>query len=172
MQPDVADLTLPEEDRRELIRWTAVCVERLLPLFEADRPADPRLAAALDGARQFATGHLSVGPMRKLAFGCHAAAREATTIPATAVARAFGQAVAVAHMAGHSREISRYTSKAIAGEALTQELQWQRTHLPARFREYVYGTAAALRPMGDPATGQTFRASLLSRTSQLAASTR
>ncbi len=80
--------------------------------------------------------------MRKLAFGCHAAAREATTIPATAVARAFGQAVAVAHMAGHSREISRYTSKAIAGEALTQELQWQRTHLPARFREYVYGNAA------------------------------
>ena len=142
MQPDVADLTLPEEDRRELIRWTAVCVERLLPLFEADRPADPRLAAALDGARQFATGQLSVGPMRKLAFGCHAAAREATTIPATAVARAFGQAVAVAHMAGHSREISRYTSKAIAGEALTQELQWQRTHLPARFCEYVYGNAA------------------------------
>jgi transposase len=45
-------------------------------------------------------------------------------------------------MAGHSREISRYTSKAIAGEALTQELQWQRTHLPARFREYVYGNAA------------------------------
>ena len=142
MQPDVADLTLPEEDRRELIRWTAACVERLLPLYEADRPADPRLAAALDGARQFATGHLSVGPMRKLAFGCHAAAREATTIPATAVARAFGQAVAVAHMAGHSREISRYTSTALAGEALTQELQWQRTHLPARFREYVYGNAA------------------------------
>ncbi len=80
--------------------------------------------------------------MRKLAFGCHAAAREATTMPATAVARAFGQAVAVAHMAGHSREISRYTSKAIAGEALTQELQWQRTHLPTRFREYVYGNAA------------------------------
>ena len=47
MQPDVADLTLPEEDRRELIRWTAVCVERLLPLFEADRPADPRVSPRL-----------------------------------------------------------------------------------------------------------------------------
>lgn len=111
MQPDVADLTLPEEDRRELIGWTAVCVERLLPLFEADRPADPRLAVALDGARQFATGHLSVGPMRKLAFGCHAAAREATTIPATAVARAFGQAVAVAHMAGHSRDTALHEQR-------------------------------------------------------------
>src|ERR1019366_2873454 len=107
MEPDVADLTLPEEDRQELIRWTVACVERLLPVFEADRPEDPRLSDALDGARQFAAGRLSVGPMRKLAFGCHAAAREASTAPATAVARACGQAVAVAHMAGHSREIVR-----------------------------------------------------------------
>lgn len=154
MQPDVADLTLPKEDRRELIRWTAVCVERLLPLFEADRPADPRLAAALDGARQFATGHLSVGPMRQLAFGCHAAAREATTIPATAVARAFGQAVAVAHMAGHSREISRYTSQAIAGEgtdsgtamaADTPTCSLPRVRLRQR--------RAALRPIRDGAPG-------------------
>src|ERR1017187_9216831 len=111
MEPDVADLTLPEEDRQKLIRWTVACVERLLPVFEADRPEDARLSDALNGARQFAAGRLSVGPMRKLAFGCHAAAREASTAPATAVAvavavaRACGQAVAVAHMAGHSREI-------------------------------------------------------------------
>lgn len=42
-------------------------------------------------------------------------------------------------MAGHSREIARYTRKALAGENLAQELDWQRTHLPPRFREYVYG---------------------------------
>jgi hypothetical protein len=142
VQLDVADLTLPQEDRRQLICWAAACVERLLPLFEADRPVDPRLAAALDGARQFAAGQLSVGPMRKLAVGCHAAAHDARTIPAIAVARACGQAVAVAHMAGHSREIARYTGRAIVGEVLTQELQWQPTHLPARFGEYVYGNAA------------------------------
>jgi hypothetical protein len=51
MEPDVADLTLPEEDRQELIRCTVACVERLLPTFEADRPEDPRLSDALDGAR-------------------------------------------------------------------------------------------------------------------------
>lgn len=142
MEPDVADLTLPEEDRQELIGWTVACVERLLPVFEADRPEDPRLSDALDGARQFAAGRLSVGPMRKLAFGCHAAAREASTAPATAVARACGQAVAVAHMAGHSREIARYTSKALTGKTLAQELEWQRTRVPTRFRDYVYGDAA------------------------------
>jgi hypothetical protein len=142
MEPDVADLTLPQEDRQELIRWTVACVERLLPVFEADHPEDPRLGDALDGARQFAAGRLSVGPMRKLAFGCHAAAREASTAPATAVARACGQAVAVAHMAGHSREIARYTSKALTGKTLAQELEWQRTHVPVRFRDYVYGDVA------------------------------
>jgi hypothetical protein len=50
--------------------------------------------------------------------------------------------VAVAHMAGHSREIVRYTSKALTGKTLAQELEWQRTHVPARFRDYVYGDAA------------------------------
>lgn len=64
-----------------------------------------------------------------------------------AVARACGQAVAVAHMSGHSRELVRYTSKVCTSKALTggklaQELDWQRTHVPVRFREYVYGHTA------------------------------
>jgi hypothetical protein len=142
MEPDRTDLTLPEQDRQELIRWAVACVERLLPVFTAERPEDLRLGDALDGARQFAVGQRGVGPMRELAFGCHAAAREATSAPATAVARACGQAVAVAHMAGHSREIERYTRKALTGEKLAQELAWQRTHVPPRFRQYVYGDNA------------------------------
>ena len=141
MRPNATDLTLPEKDRQELIRWTVACIERLLPVFNADQPDDPRLTDALVGARKFADGQLSVGPMRKLAFGCHAAAREASSTTATAVARACGQAVAVAHMAGHSREIARYTSTALEGEVRAQELEWQRVHVPARFREYVYGDA-------------------------------
>ena len=142
MTVDVTDRTLLEKDRQELILWAIACVDRLLPVFAADRPDDPRLQDALDGARQFATGHLGVGPVRKLAFGCHAAAREASTPTATAVARACGQAVAVAHMAGHSREIERYTRKALTGEELTRELNWQRSNVPSRFGEYVYGDHA------------------------------
>lgn len=142
MKPDSTDLTLPEEDRQELILWTVACVERLLPVFAADRPEDSRLSEALDGARQFAAGHLSVGSMRKLAFGCHAAARDASTATMAAVARACGQAAAVAHMAGHSREIARYTRKALTGEKLAHEEDWQRMHVPPRFREYVYGDSS------------------------------
>lgn len=138
MKPDLTDLTLPEVHRQELIRWTAACVDRLLPVFASERPDDSRLSDALENARQFAAEQLSIGPMQKLAFACHTAAREASSAPATAVARACGQAVAVAHMAVHSREIERYTRKALTGERLAQELGWQRTHVPPRFREYVY----------------------------------
>lgn len=138
MKLDPSDLTLPEHDRQELIRWTAACARRLLPVFSAERPDDPRPREALDGAVQFADGQLAVGKMRKLAFGCHAAAREASGDASTAVARACGQAVAVAHMAGHSRELARYTKKALAGTELARELEWQRAHVPERFREYVY----------------------------------
>ncbi|MDA3804877.1 hypothetical protein PED38_08715 [Clavibacter sp. CT19] len=136
---DDADLTLPEADRRRLIVWAAACGVRLLPVFSAERPDDGRLRDALDGAAAFAGGTLGVGVMRTLAFGCHAAARDAESAEATAVARAVGQAAAVAHMAGHSREIPRYTRKALAGEQLVAELERQRASVPAGFAAYVFG---------------------------------
>jgi hypothetical protein len=133
------DLTLSEGDRRLLIVWAAACGERLLPVFSAERPDDGRLRDAIAGAGAFADGALGVGPMRTLAFGCHAAARDAGSPEATAVARAVGQAAAVAHMAGHSREIPRCTRKALTGDPLVAELDWQREHVPAGFASYVFG---------------------------------
>jgi hypothetical protein len=138
--PDPADLTLPEADRRELISWTVSCAERLLPIFEFERPDDRRLREALAGARAFSYGELDIGTVRKLAFECHAAARDVEGAAATAAARACGQAVAVAHMAGHSRKVSTYTAKALANDhkSSERELSWQREHLPVRFVGYVY----------------------------------
>jgi hypothetical protein len=137
MTPDRSDLTLSEVDRRELIGWTTDCVRRLLPMFESRAPDDRRLLDAIAGAAAFARGEMSVGPMRQLAFDCHAAAREIDDSAASAVARACGQAVAVAHMAGHSREVARYTKKALGADSAS-ELGWQRAHIPARFETYVY----------------------------------
>lgn len=57
---------------------------------------------------------------------------------ATAVARAVSQATAIAHMAGHSREVARYTAKALSGEGLAAELAWQRAHVPVAYLSYVY----------------------------------
>lgn len=137
LAPDCSDLTLSEMDRRDLIRWATDCVRRLLLIFESATPGDRRLVEALEGAAAFARGELGVGPMRTLAFDCHAAAREIDNSAASAVARACGQAVAVAHMAGHSREIARYTKKALGADSV-EELGWQRAHIPTRFETYVY----------------------------------
>lgn len=115
-------------------------MRRLLPLFESAASSGRSLTDASDGANGFAQGGVGVGPMRTLVFGCHAAARDVDDPAASAVARACGQAVAVAHMAGHSREIGRYTKKALGAEAAA-ELEWQRDQIPPRFEEYVYGTA-------------------------------
>jgi hypothetical protein len=142
MRPDPADLRLSEADRRELIVWTVSCAERLLPLFEVQRPDDSRLREPLTGALAFSRGEVSIGAARTLAVACRAAARDVEDAPATAVARACGQTVAVAHMAGHSRNVPTYTAMALAGnrDSSDRELSRQREHLPPRFCGYVYAT--------------------------------
>lgn len=150
--PAPSDLTLSESQRRELITWAGDCVTRLLPIFERQQPNDTRLRDALDGVRRFVNGEIGVGPMRTLAFACHAAARDATTPEASAVARAVGQTVAIAHMAGHSRQIARYTRKALTGTSLAEELAWQRDHVPATFASYVYQQREFEHPPPRPRT--------------------
>lgn len=137
--PEHTDLTLSELDRRELIGWAASCVRRLLPVFARHRPDDGRLESALDAVEGFRRGTRAVGVMRTQAFACHAAARDCTDSAAASVARACGQAVAVAHMGGHARNLQRYTSKALAGDVLAEELEYQQVHVPDRFYSYVYG---------------------------------
>jgi len=138
--PDDTDLTLPEEDRRQLVEWTVACAERMLPLFLAERPDDVRPREALDAAQSFMRGEMSIDAVREKAFACHAAAREAADPAALAAARVCGQAAAVAHMAAHARQVPRYTAKAFPGDRSRrdEELAWQRMRVPERFDRYVY----------------------------------
>jgi hypothetical protein len=138
--PDDADLTLSVSDRRELVEWTISCAERMLPLFLAERPEDRRPQEALDAARAFLQGEMSIEDVREKAFACHAAAREAGEPSALAAARVCGQAAAVAHMAGHARQVPRYTAKAFPDDRSRrdEELAWQRMNVPERFDHYVY----------------------------------
>lgn len=56
-----------------------------------------------------------------------------------AVAQACGQAVVVAHVAGHSRQIERYTRKGPHRGEAGSEIALAEKNVPPRFREYVYG---------------------------------
>lgn len=139
-QPDDADLRLSEHDRRELVEWTVACAERMLPFFLEERPDDLRPREALDAAQAFIRGELAIDEVRERSFGSHAAAREASEASAIAAARVCGQAAAVAHMAGHARQVPRYTAKAFPGDRARrdEELAWQRQRVPERFDQYVY----------------------------------
>jgi hypothetical protein len=91
---------LSKEHHRQLITWATDCAEHVLPLF--GEPIDDRLLNALEIARAWARGEVPVGNAQKASVASHAAAREAPTPAAVAVARAVGQAVATAHMADRS----------------------------------------------------------------------
>lgn len=136
--------TLTDSDHRLLALWAALCAEHVLPLFEAVRPDDPRPRAAIEHARAWVRGEVTM--MQSRAAGGHAmgAARELTGA-ARHAAYAAGQAGAVAHVAAHDLGAAAYAIKAAraavpdaeSAAAGRRECRWQRDQLPAAIRELV-----------------------------------
>jgi GrpB-like predicted nucleotidyltransferase (UPF0157 family) len=123
---------------RLLAVWAANCAEHVLPVF-TEGSSDDRPRRAIEMTRAWARGEVSVGDARKAAVAAHAAAREATSKSASAVARAAGHAVATAHMADHSLGATIYALKAIEakGASTDAERAWQIAQLPDEIRELV-----------------------------------
>ena len=139
---DFAPSTRSEDDRRILIAWAVACAQRVLHMFEGERPDDTRPREAIDGGLAWINGETTIGPVRHLAVGAHAAAREASGPGAVAAARSAGHAAAVAHTAGHARNAAVYALKAVelsAPELVEAEDEWQRSTVPAEFSSFVYG---------------------------------
>lgn len=130
---------------RLLASWAADCAEHVLPLFTRSHPDDDRPRLAIEAARAWSRGEITVDAAREAAFAAHAAAREATDDAARAAARAAGQAVSTPHMADHSLGPVYYAVKAVklasppsdAEAAGEREQQWQRARLPEPVRELV-----------------------------------
>jgi hypothetical protein len=123
-------------DQRARAFWAADCAERVLHYFEHEHPRDDRPRRAIEGARSWAHGEISMMDGRRLAVAAHAAARTCTQPTATAAARATGHAVATAHSRRHARGGAIYALFAIAlelpdqaGKRIARELKWQRTRL-------------------------------------------
>src|SRR3970040_2493278 len=89
--------------------------ERVLPIFERERPKDNRPRQAIEAIRAWAQGKRDLGmaEVRKLSLGSHAAAREAKSDAARFAARAAGQAVATWHVPTHAMGAGMYAFKAI-----------------------------------------------------------
>jgi hypothetical protein len=143
--------TLSEADRRIVAGWAADCAQRVLWCFEAEAPGDSRPRDAIARTRAFARGELDVAEEIRRRFVAGAAAREAATPSAAAAAKAAGQAAAIPHMGAHALGAAAYAATA-AGlaapdrpEAVTDEVQWQLSHVSA-------ATRTALRRL--PAVGE------------------
>src|SRR5262245_12040490 len=125
---------------RLLAAWAADCAEHVLPLFTACS-SDDRPQRAVEVARAWARGEVSVGDAQKAAVGAHAAARDVLhqSASASAAARAAGPAVATAHMADHCLGASLYARKAVdaTGASADDERAWQVGQLPEDVRDLI-----------------------------------
>jgi hypothetical protein len=136
--------TLTDSDHHLLALWAALCAEHVLDLFESAQPEDPRPRQAIEHARAWVRGEVTM--MRARAAGGHAmgAARDLRG-PARYAAYAAGQAGAVAHVAAHELGAAAYAIKAARaagpeGESEAAgrlECQWQRDQLSGAIRDLV-----------------------------------
>lgn len=136
--------TLTDADHHLLALWAAACAEHVLHLFEEVRPADPRPRTAIEHARAWARGEVSMMVAR--AAGGHAmgAARDLRGA-ARHAAYAAGQAAVVAHVAAHDLGAAAYAITAVRAAAPAggsdaagrAECRWQRAQLPDAVRELV-----------------------------------
>lgn len=136
--------TLTDADHRLLVLWAAVCAEHVLPLFEAVRPDDARPRQAIEKARAWARGEITMTESRTAAGHANGAARDLRGAPRFA-AYAAAQAAAVAHVAAHELGAAAYAIKAVRAavpedeseSAGRIECRWQRDQLPEAIRELV-----------------------------------
>ena len=130
---------LDRRDHQALARWAADCAERVLPLFEEQRPSDDRPRRAVAAGRAWAREQITTSEARAAAVAAHTAAREADDDMARAAARAAGHAAATAHVPAHASHAANYAVTAVARAAIShdtpaRERDWQRGRLPARLR--------------------------------------
>ena len=70
--------TLRDADHRLLAVWAAACAEHVLHLFEQAHPGDERPRRAIEQARAWARGEITMTQARTAAYAAHDAAREAS----------------------------------------------------------------------------------------------
>jgi hypothetical protein len=136
--------SLQDSDHRLLALWAADCAQHVLYLFEEAQPNDDRPRRAIELARAWTRGEVTMTQARTAAGYANAAAR-ALGGSGRHAAYAAGQAAAVAHVAAHQLGAAAYAIKAVRaaaprGESESagrRECQWQREQLPDAIRDLV-----------------------------------
>ena len=115
--------TLTDSDHQLLALWAASCAEHVLDLFESARPEDPRPRRAIEHARAWARGEVTMTQARSAGGHAMAAAR--------------GLRGAARH-AAYAIKAARAAAPEGEGESAGRlECRWQRDQLPEAIRELV-----------------------------------
>jgi hypothetical protein len=136
--------SLTDDHHHLLALWAATCAEHVLHLFEEAQPSDSRPRHAIEQARAWARGEITMSQARAAGGHAMAAARDLSGA-ARHAAYAAGQAAVVAHVAAHELGAAAYAIKAAQAavpedereQAGCQECRWQRDQLPDEIRELV-----------------------------------
>jgi len=136
--------TLTDSYHHLLALWAANCAEHVLHLFEQANSDDKRPRQAIELARAWVHGELTVRQAHQAGFASNAAAKG---LPDAAkfAALAAGQAVGVAHVAAHELGAAAYAIRAVMASVEENEMdnvgrkecQWQRDQLPDDIRALV-----------------------------------
>src|SRR3989442_3537671 len=136
--------TLADSGHQLLALWAASCAEHVLDRFESARPEDPRPRRAIEQARAWARGEITMTQARTAAGHAMAAARDLSGA-ARHAAYAAGQAAAVGHVPAHELAAAAHAIRAARAAAAEDEreaagrleCQWQRAQLPHEIRKLV-----------------------------------
>jgi len=136
--------TLTDSDHHLLALWATECAEHVLPLFEQAKPSDSRPRHAIEQARAWVRGEITMSQARAAGGHAMSAARDLRGA-ARHAAYAAGQAAVVAHVAAHELGAAAYAIKAARaaapegeGESTGRlECRWQRDQLPDAIRDLV-----------------------------------
>jgi hypothetical protein len=96
MPEDSATIELSRSDLRAVAGYAVACARTALPIFERDRPGDPRPRAAIDAAQAFAEGAERTKAIRDAAWAAQRAAQEARDAGQAAACDAARAALAAA----------------------------------------------------------------------------
>lgn len=134
--------TLTDADHQLLALWAALCAQHVLHLFEQAEPLDTRPRDAIEAARAWACGEMTMMVAR--ARGGHAmAAARPLRGAARFAAYAAGQAACVGHVPEHDLGAAAYAIRAVqaanprTSNAGRLEREWQRDQLHERIRALV-----------------------------------
>jgi hypothetical protein len=136
--------TLQEADHHLLAIWAADCAQHVLNLFEEMQPNDERSRRAIESARAWAQGTITMSQSKAAGGHAMAAARNLKGASRYA-AYAAGQAGVVAHVAAHELGAAAYAIKAVREIAPDSrikeygriECEWQSAQLPIEIRDLV-----------------------------------